>query len=275
MAIERPDFRSRGRRAPVTIRCNNPGAMWHGPHAKKWGALAKEQLNDGLGQGNNAAVFKDAIDGAAALFALLASRRYAGKPLKVAIATWSGGNHVESYLRVIQSEMQITPDTVLTRSFLTHESTAIPLAKAMAKHETGKAYPLSDDQWGEAFLQAFPERRPKDMPEEAPPAERTITTEVGDDPKPLPPLTKVSRKASLLDRIRSWLAAVGIGGGGLTLADVTGQGGENVKAVSRILASNGLILLAAGCVAGSVVAWLLLRYMEQDRDEGRYTPSGE
>lgn len=276
--MDRPDFRGQtkyanGRRVPATIRTNNPGAMWHGKVSRKFGALSKEDLHDGLGQGNNAAVFPDAISGAAALLYLLASPTYAGKTLGAAIAKWSGGNSVDSYLRIIRKEMAIDESTVLTRAFLTHESTAIPLAKAMAKHETGRAYPLSDEHWGAAFLEAFPERRPKE--EALPPPERTVTREPGDDDKPLPPLHKVSRKASLLERIRSWFAAIGIGGGGLTLADVTGQGGENVKAVSKLFASNGLVVLVCVFLGGSLVAWLLLRWMEQDRGEGRYTPSGE
>jgi hypothetical protein len=61
---------------PASIRYKNPGAMWGGSAlAKKWGANQTVGLNDGLGQGNNIAVFPTMVKGAAAQIDLWHTRR--------------------------------------------------------------------------------------------------------------------------------------------------------------------------------------------------------
>lgn len=138
------DFSGKG--GPASIRFNNPGAMYPGPSAEKFGATGTQII----GGGHKIAVFPDAISGAAAQFDLLNSR-YANKTLGAAISEWSGGNSVNRYLDVIGRDTGLTPDTQLTPEMLKDPTIAIPLAKAMATQEAGKAYPLSDDQWNRAF----------------------------------------------------------------------------------------------------------------------------
>lgn len=146
-----PDADFRGKARQASIRYNNPGAMWPGPSAKKFGAISSVNLADG--QGNKIAVFPDAIHGGAAHFDLL-SRKYTGVTLGAAVRRWSGGNSVPTYLSVIQRETGLTPDTRLTPDLMRDPHIAIPLAKAMARQEAGRDYPMSDGQWLQAFLLA-------------------------------------------------------------------------------------------------------------------------
>jgi hypothetical protein len=140
-----------GASAPATIRHNNPGAIYPSGLASKYGSTGSSTI----GGGHKIASFRTPTDGAAAQFAQLNRPQYLGKPLREAIRTWSGGNSVESYLATIQREAGLSPDTVLTPDLLADPSVAIPLAKAMARHETGSPFPLDDDGWRQAHSRVF------------------------------------------------------------------------------------------------------------------------
>lgn len=137
---------------PASIRNNNPGAMWPGPVASQAGATGFEQLHDS--QGNKIATFDDPVKGAAAQFQLLA-KNYAGLPLNKAIARWSGGNSSSDYANSVAKAIGVDPNAPLTVNLLSNPDTAIPLAKAMAKYEAGKPFPLTDDQWRQAHQSVF------------------------------------------------------------------------------------------------------------------------
>jgi hypothetical protein len=143
IANDAPDYR--GKRGPASIRFNNPGAMYPGPSSRKFGAVETKII----GGGHKIAVFPDAVSGAAAQFDLL-SRNYTGKTLGSAIAKWSGGNSVGTYLKVIERETGITANTVLTKEMVADPRIAVPIAKAMAVQEAGRDYPMSDAQWMQA-----------------------------------------------------------------------------------------------------------------------------
>lgn len=143
VASDAPDYR--GKRGPASIRFNNPGAMYPGPSSRKFGAVETKII----GGGHKIAVFPDAVSGAAAQFDLL-SRNYTGKTLGSAIAKWSGGNSVGTYLKVIERETGITANTVLTKEMVADPRIAVPIAKAMAVQEAGREYPMSDAQWMQA-----------------------------------------------------------------------------------------------------------------------------
>lgn len=131
---------------PASIRYNNPGAQWPGQSSKKFGA-------DGyatIGGGNQIAIFSDPVNGAAAQIDLL-SRNYAGLPLRDAIRKWSGGNSSDAYVANIAKRTGLSPDAVLTPEMLADPARVIPLAKAMAAHEAGQDYPMTDEQWSSAF----------------------------------------------------------------------------------------------------------------------------
>lgn len=140
----------RKKTGPAAIRFNNPGAMYPGPSSEKFGAVATETI----GGGHKIAVFPDAESGAAAQFDLL-DRSYTGKTLKDAISKWSGGNDVSTYLAVIEKDTGIKGGTVLTKDMVRDPLFAIPLARAMARQESGKEYPLTEAQWRAAHSRAF------------------------------------------------------------------------------------------------------------------------
>lgn len=149
-----PDFR--GRKGPASIRYNNPGAMWPGQSSRKFGAVQTVTLNDG--QGNKIAVFPTVIHGAAAQFDLL-DRKYTGKTLGSAIRTWSGGNSVPTYLKVIERETGLKPGTVITKEMMRDPRFAIPIAKAMSVQEAGRTYPMNDQQWLAAHRLFWPDKQ--------------------------------------------------------------------------------------------------------------------
>ena len=134
---------------PASIRNNNPGAMWPGKTASTFGSTSAENLKDG----NKIAQFEDPVDGAAAMFGLL-KNKYVGKPLNEAIKMWSGGNSSDQYTKLVASNTGLSPDTVLTPELLNNPAIAVPMAKAMAKQEAGKEFPLTDDQWKVALDKA-------------------------------------------------------------------------------------------------------------------------
>lgn len=133
---------------PATVRNNNPGAMWYvGGWQKKYGADFGETLNDGLGQGNQIAMFPDAVSGAAAQMHLLSN--YGNVTVQDAITKWSGGNDVKSYLSVLGkggfSESDKLPE------ILSDPKRATEFVRLMSSHETGGDFPLNKAGWAAAY----------------------------------------------------------------------------------------------------------------------------
>lgn len=137
---------------PASIRYKNPGAMWGSALAIKWGAQKKAvSLNDGTGQGNNIAVFPTYVQGICAQLDLWrSSKNYKNKKFSDAIRIWSGGNHVESYIKFVLDRVPgMKRDTVMDDTFW-RSSMGIAFLKAQAWHEAGKPYPAPDADWIEA-----------------------------------------------------------------------------------------------------------------------------
>lgn len=139
-------------REPASIRYKNPGAMWGNALARKWGASPNAVvLNDGTGQGNNIAVFPTYVQGICAQLDLWrTSKHYRNKPFKDAIRIWSGGNHVESYIKFVCDRVPgMTRDTIMDDAFW-RSPMGVGFLKAQAWHEAGKRYPAPDADWIEA-----------------------------------------------------------------------------------------------------------------------------
>ncbi len=145
-------------REPASIRYKNPGAMWGGAHAAKWGAINGGKgvaLADGTGQGNTIAQFPTYVDGIAAQIALWRTPRYRNKPFKVAIIPWSGGNNVPSYIAFVAKRVPgFTGNDIIDDAFLNSER-GIAFLKAQAWHEAGKKYPAPDADFVEAQKLVF------------------------------------------------------------------------------------------------------------------------
>jgi len=141
---------------PASIRYKNPGAMWGNALAKKWGATDTVVLHDGLGQGNNIAVFPTYVQGICAQLDLWrSSPNYKNKRFEDAIAIWSGHNNVESYIAYVLARCPgMTRTTVMDDAFW-RGPLAIPFLKAQAGHEAGKTYPAPDADWIEAQKRVF------------------------------------------------------------------------------------------------------------------------
>lgn len=148
---------------PASIRYKNPGAMWGSALAIKWGAEKQAvTLNDGKGQGNNIAVFPTYVQGICAQLDLWrSSSKYKNKRFADAIAIWSGGNSVESYISFVTSRVPgMTRDTIMNDVFW-ESASGTAFLKAQAWHEAGKQYPASDDDWIAAQRLVFSKPAPK------------------------------------------------------------------------------------------------------------------
>lgn len=115
---------------------------------------------------------------------------------------------------------------------------------------------------------AFPAPEPvvADAPEAEPDRVPDVPVTPGD-------LVGVSRKATLLYRIKQLFGWVGIGGtGAYSFADVTGFGKDTAHALADLFKDNAAILLAAGLIVGFLLSHVLLEWIADDHNEGRYTP---
>src|SRR5687767_5490192 len=96
---------------PAAIRHRNPGAMWPGGIATKWGSKKWVYLNDGTGQGGNGkgnkiATFDNWVDGICAQLDLWrTSPNYRNKRFADAIRVWSGGNNVPAYISYVKARI--------------------------------------------------------------------------------------------------------------------------------------------------------------------------
>src|SRR6266436_5876550 len=141
---------------PASIRTKNPGAMWGSALAKKWGSTETITLHDGLGQGNNIAVFPTFVQGICAQLDLWrTSKNYRNKRFADAIAIWSGHNNVPSYIRFVKTAVPgITEDTVMNDDFW-RGPMGVAFLKAQAAHEAGKRYPAPEEDWIKAQAIVF------------------------------------------------------------------------------------------------------------------------
>jgi hypothetical protein len=141
---------------PAPIRYNNPGGMYPGPSASAFGSTDYGII----GGGHKIARFDDPVSGAAAQFDLL-RRGYSGLPLDAAITKWSGGNSSPSYVQSVSGALGVAPNTRMS-DVLGNPSSAVSLAKAMSKYETGRDFPLSDEQWTDAYNRSLQGGAPGD-----------------------------------------------------------------------------------------------------------------
>jgi hypothetical protein len=148
---------------PATIRNNNPGALFPGPSAKRYGGAKEPEILRVGAKSYPIVRFPTAVHGAAALFHNLFNARdkrgyyYRGQTLGKAIETWCGELNAQSYLALIKSQTGMVPGHTLSEEFLRDPDRAIPLAKAMAWHEAGTNFPLDDMGWRTAHVMAFGE----------------------------------------------------------------------------------------------------------------------
>ena len=146
---------------PAAIRHKNPGAMWPGSIATKWGSTKWVYLNDGTGQGGNGkgnkiATFDNWEDGICAQLDLWrSSPRYKNQPFGKAIAIWSGGNHVQSYINYVKARIPEMDEHTIMNDAFWKSPTGVKFLKVQAAHEAGKPIPASDDDYIRAQRRVF------------------------------------------------------------------------------------------------------------------------
>jgi len=141
--VDSPDFRHQS--GPASIRNNNPGAMYPGESAKRFGSTHTNRI----GGGHLIAEFPDAVSGAAAQFDLLDSSHYRNMSVGAAIGKWCGHNdasHYREFLKHSGIDLKASVGEIMQ-----DKDKAMALAKTMARVEAGKEYPLTKEQWGAAF----------------------------------------------------------------------------------------------------------------------------
>lgn len=108
-------------------------------------------------------------------------------------------------------------------------------------------------------------------PAVTPEAPKPVVASAPAEPVTADDLVGASRKVTLLVRVKQLFAWTGIGGGGAyTFADITGQGKETAHALADLFKDNAAILLVGGLVVGFVLAHLLVNWMVEDANDGRY-----
>jgi hypothetical protein len=148
-------------RVPAAIQFKNPGAMWPGAIATKWGSTKWQYLSDGTGQGgggkgNKIAIFDNWVDGICAQLDLWrTSPKYKGKRFDEAIAIWSGRNNVPAYIAHVLARVPgMTRGTIMDDDFW-RSSRGLLFLKVQAAHEAGKPIPAPDSDWIAAQTRAF------------------------------------------------------------------------------------------------------------------------
>ena len=191
---------------PASIRYKNPGAMWGSALAIKWGAQKKAvSLNDGTGQGNNIAVFPTYVQGICAQLDLWrTSKNYKNKRFSDAIAIWSGGNSVESYITFVLKRVPgMSRNTIMNDNFW-RGPMGIAFLKAQAWHEAGKPYPAPDADWVEAQQRVFSEITPEPPPKPA--SSPDIDQEEAPETKPAIQSTEIwSQLVAIISAIASYV----------------------------------------------------------------------
>lgn len=94
-------------------------------------------------------------------------------------------------------------------------------------------------------------------------------------PVKAPDLVGVSKKVTLLSRIKALFAWTGLGSGGAySFAQITQEGKDYAHMAADIARDNAFLILGIGIVAGFIVAHILEQWIVDDTNEGRYVPSG-
>lgn len=147
---------------PAAIQFKNPGAMWPGAIATKWGSKKWQYLSDGTGQGggghgNKIAIFDAWVPGICAQLDLWrTSKNYKNKRFADAIDIWCGHNHVADYIAHVTKRVPgMTANTIMNDAFW-RGPMAMPFLKVQAAHEAGKpSIPAPENDWVVAQKRVF------------------------------------------------------------------------------------------------------------------------
>jgi len=246
---------------PASIRTNNPGAMYPGPSASKFGSTSFEVLRSNDGK-HKIAKFPSPVHGAAAQFDLLmhgkdplGRYRYRGKTIREAITTWCGGFYSTTYLKVLEEKGGIKATDRLTEQLLLNPDVTIPLARAMAWQEAGRDFPIDEASWRDAHAMALGNAKaPGFSPDNDVPS-----------PKPETRLARVATKVKVV--------ATGVGTSAVGVVATTGvppppevitQTVSNVSAWKSIIGNPDPFVIAGVLIVAGIfgIPWLLDRWRD-------------
>jgi hypothetical protein len=138
--VKRVLAEAENRSIPAPIRNRNPGAMYGGEAAKRFGSIGTQSL---LGGKHQIAQFPTAVHGAAANYWNLANKGYVGLTVRDAMVRWSGG-----YRDVPGPAGKYDPNMVITRAMVNDPKFAVPFLRAIASAEApGGENVLTAEQW--------------------------------------------------------------------------------------------------------------------------------
>lgn len=146
---------------PAAIQFKNPGAMWPGAIATKWGSTKWQYLSDGTGQGGNGkgnkiAIFDNWIDGICAQLDLWrTSKNYRNKRFADAIRIWSGGNNVPAYIRYVKARIPGMDENTIMDDAFWRGPMGLKFLQVQAGHEAGRTFPAPQADWVAAQKRAF------------------------------------------------------------------------------------------------------------------------
>jgi hypothetical protein len=146
---------------PAAIRHKNPGAMWPGRIATKWGSKKWVYLNDGTGQGggghgNKIATFENWNDGICAQLDLWRnSVNYKNQRFADAIAVWCGHNHVGEYIAHVKRLIPGMNENTIMNDAFWRGPNGLRFLQVQAAHEAGKTMPVPQDVWVAAQKRAL------------------------------------------------------------------------------------------------------------------------
>lgn len=169
-------------REPAAIRYKNPGAMWPGKTATKWGSTKWVYLNDGTGQGgggkgNKIAIFDTWVQGICAQLDLWrTSPNYRNKRFADAIRVWSGGNNVPSYIAYVKARIPGMNENTIMNDEFWRGPLGLQFLRVQAGHEAGKAIPAPAEDWAKAQSIVMSDKAPMTAPVKKTVATSTAST---------------------------------------------------------------------------------------------------
>jgi hypothetical protein len=122
----------------ANVRANNPGAMYPGAAANKFGTTGTSII----GGGHQIANFPSPVHGAAANMENL-RQNYAGMTIGAAMKKWSGDSR--GTVPGFDSRTRITPQMLNDPKFM------VPFHKSITSGEAPGKYPMDEAQWQQAF----------------------------------------------------------------------------------------------------------------------------
>ena len=134
---------------PVSIRCNNPGALNVAGWIKSQpGYVTDSVTSDSSGKGggvNSTVVFESPEEGVAAWYVLMKKYDDAGADtVKEIITRYGGGQDYSSYYKQVQNWTGLSESQEI--KLVGDDPTLLKFAKAMFRYEAGKELPWSDTQ---------------------------------------------------------------------------------------------------------------------------------